>query len=179
MILLLLMTMVVQQGGTVTGVLKDATGKPAVGVRVAAVIQSDPTAKSAGPEAMARIVETDAEGRYLLDDVPQGRYFISAGRVDQPTYYTGAKEMARATVVSVMPGSAVSGIDFTLDQASAGLAIGMGTTFNSIVAISSSTPALNLPLELRVEDGGKIPISSGGTALGLVLRGSPDRFEAA
>ena len=71
---------------------------------------------------MTRIAETDAQGRYLLDGIPQGRYYIAAGRVDQPTYYPGVREMGPATIVSVMPGITVSGIDFTLNQASAGRA---------------------------------------------------------
>src|SRR5262252_6868688 len=88
------------ENGTVSGILKDPTGKLAAGVRVAVVSQPESIAGQANT-AMVRIAETDSEGRYKLDDVPQGRYYIAAGRVDQPTYYPGSKEMARAEVVSV------------------------------------------------------------------------------
>ena len=63
----------------------------------AAKHQPESLTNSAANVAMARIVETDANGRYFLDDIPQGRYFISGGRLDQPAYYPGAKEMMRAT----------------------------------------------------------------------------------
>jgi hypothetical protein len=100
------------QSGVVIGTLRDPTGKPAAGVRVAAVSPPE-LPNDQGAAAMIRIGETDAEGRFRLDDLPQGRYYISAGRVDQPTYYPGAKEMGSATIVSVVPGTMISGIDFT------------------------------------------------------------------
>src|SRR5688572_25966701 len=97
------------QSGVVTGILKYEDGKVAVGVRVAAVDQPDSLTDAARPGGMVRIAETDEQGRYLLDGIPRGRYYIAAGRVDQPTYYPGVRELERATSVSVMPGTTVSG----------------------------------------------------------------------
>ena len=159
------------QSGVVTGSLKDPDGKAAVGVRVAAVNQPESLADTATTGTMTRIAETDAQGRYLLDGIPQGRYYIAAGRVDQPTYYPGVREMGRATIVSVIPGITVSGIDFTLNQASAGRAAPTtGVLINPpIVQVSS----IYIPLLVRVENGGNVPVSSGGKVTTLQLNGTP------
>jgi hypothetical protein len=180
MILALLVSMLLlqvptlpSQSGVVTGSVKGPDGKAAVGVRVAAVNQPESLTDAATPGAMIRIAETDAEGRYLLDTIPQGRYYIAAGRVDQPTYYPGVREMGRATIVSVMPGITVSGIDFTLNQASAGRATAgatAGVLINpQIVQLSS----IDIPLLVRVENGGRVPVSSGGKVTTLRFSGTP------
>src|SRR5689334_19303784 len=75
--------------GAVTGVVRTAAGKPAAGVRVSAVVPPASATDEFTATAMASIVETDAEGRFRLEAVPPGRYYISAGRVDFPTYYPG------------------------------------------------------------------------------------------
>ena len=43
-----------------------------------------------------------------------GRYHITAGLVDFPTYYPGAVDVARATPVTVTAGATVSNVDFVL-----------------------------------------------------------------
>ena len=78
----------VQQGATVTGILRDSRGTPVGGVRVAAVARGDVIENAAG-ESMAGITETDTQGRFTLENIPPGRYYIAAGRVDFPTYYPG------------------------------------------------------------------------------------------
>jgi len=87
--LLLALTLFVQgtalqnENGTITGVLKTSAGQPAVGVRGA---------------AMASLVTTDAAGRYRLENIPPGRYYITAGRVDFPTYFPGALDTSAGTI---------------------------------------------------------------------------------
>ena len=75
----------VQQSGTVTGILRNADGKPAAGVRVSAVPQTDAIETTAAGLTLSSIAETDANGRYQLENVPPGRYYVAAGRLDFPT----------------------------------------------------------------------------------------------
>ena len=60
------------------------------------------------------ISQTDADGRYRLEGIPPGRYYIFAGLIDFPSYYPNATALDRATAIVVDPGSTVSGIDFSM-----------------------------------------------------------------
>jgi hypothetical protein len=138
------------QAGTITGSLKDSQGRPAVGVRVAAVAR--PTSvEEVGGAAMSSIVETDAQGRFVLENVPPGRYYISAGRLDFPTYFPGTQAMGEGTLVTVAAGATVPAIDFAMRDSSAGRADA------GIPASGSFT----IPLSVRVENG-KLPLFSDG-----------------
>lgn len=100
------------QGGTgvVSGAARDVTGKPQVGVRVAAqVVPADGEARSG--DVLVSIGKTDESGRYVLE-VPPGRYHIIAGRVDRPTYYPESGNPNEARVFSITSGSRTDGIDF-------------------------------------------------------------------
>jgi hypothetical protein len=100
--------------GIVTGQLLSPTGGPAAGVRVMA---------TALPEAgvqggtMVSLTETDNNGRYRLENVPPGRYYIQAGFVDNPNYYPGVAAASGAMSVLVTAGATVSGIDFKMIRA--------------------------------------------------------------
>src|SRR4030095_7247409 len=109
-----------QQGGTVTGILRDAAGKPVAGVRVAAVAVPESPAAAQSSTAMGAIAETDADGQYRLENIPPGRYYISAGRLDLPTYYPGTLDMSKGTIVGVAAGSISTQTNFTMQTASAG-----------------------------------------------------------
>ena len=63
---------------------------------------------------MARIGQTDQTGHYKLEDVPPGRYYITAGFVALPTYYPGVSSAREAQIVEVGPGTALVNLDFTL-----------------------------------------------------------------
>src|SRR5436190_588479 len=113
------------QGGTITGVLKDSAGKPAVGIRVGAVPRPDSLEELTGyTGAMSSLGETDEQGRYTLENVPPGRYFVAAGILNFPTYYPGTQAMAEGRVVPLAAGETVAGIDFTLKDSSGGRIIG-------------------------------------------------------
>src|SRR5689334_4850433 len=99
------------QGGAITGVLKGEDGRPLPYVRVAAVSPRE-TISDTSSASMAGLAETDERGRFSIEGIPQGRYYIAAGRVDFPTYYPGTQEIEAATILSVMPGTTISGIDF-------------------------------------------------------------------
>jgi len=144
------------EGGTITGVLKDANGKPAVRVRVGAIPQPDGPVDLASASAMISIAETDAAGRYRLEDVPAGRYYIAAGRVDFPTYFPGTQALARGTVVSITSRAVVEGIDFVLQDSSIRVP-GLDLLFGLPASLTFS-----IPLQASVEGGGKLPVFSPG-----------------
>src|SRR5436190_12036619 len=100
--------------GVVTGHLLSTDGRvPAPGVRVAAVLIPEPGAGE-GTEVVVAFSETDASGRYRLENLSPGRYYIRAGLVESPTYYVGATTPNDARVVTVTRDSTQSGIDFQL-----------------------------------------------------------------
>jgi hypothetical protein len=62
---------------------------------------------------LTNLARTDSQGRYRLENVPPGRYFITAGFLDSPSYYPGVRTPAEARSINVVAGSATTGIDFT------------------------------------------------------------------
>jgi hypothetical protein len=151
--LLLLTSMVAQgvpvlpnQGGTVTGVLTSPTGEPVSGVRVSALARPERAKDLATKSSAAGLGETDAAGRFRLDNIPPGRYYITAGRVDLPTFYPGTMNVAEGTLITVAAGDTISAINFVLNDAS--------------VRRDYSAAGIVFGLQVRVENGGKIPVSS-------------------
>ena len=144
------------QGGTITGVLKDSTGKPAVGIRVGAVPRPDSLEELTGyTGAMSSLGETDEQGRYTLENVPPGRYFVAAGILNFPTYYPGTQAMAEGKVIAVAAGGTVPGIDFTLKDSSGGRIIGA----NNGPGVGG---AFVIPLDIRAENDARVPIFGAG-----------------
>lgn len=139
------------QNGSVTGVLLTTTGRPASGVRISAMVPPGSPTEIVSSSVMAGITETDADGRYRLEGIPPGRYYITAGRVDLPTYYPGVTQLSGAGIVLVAPGGDVAGVDFTLNDA----------TVRPRVA--SSTLGYTIPLAFQVEGGGPVPFYQRGT----------------
>jgi hypothetical protein len=138
------------QGGAVTGVIRNATGAPAVGVRVMALARPENLKDLATASSFAGLGETDATGRYRLENIPPGRYYIIAGRVDAPTFYPGTVESSAGTVVTVAQAAILSGMDFVLSNASVGRAVGIFGV--------PGVPSPIIPLQTVVENGGKLPV---------------------
>ena len=140
------------QSGTIAGVLKDSSGKPAPGVRVGAIPVPDSAADIANVSAMVSLAATDEAGKYRLENIPPGRYYVAAGRVDFPTYYPGTQALARGTVVSITPKATVEGIDFAMQDSSARVA---GPELPGALGLSFS-----LPVQVKVEGDAKLPVFS-------------------
>jgi hypothetical protein len=105
------------QPGTVTGRLLSSKGTAEVGVRVAAIPAAEATNKT-GTAALVGISLTDSEGRYRLENLPPGRYYIFAGLIDLPSYYPNATTIDRATAIDVDEGTTLSGLDFSMARPS-------------------------------------------------------------
>lgn len=93
--------------GSISGTVRGATGEPSAGVRVAAM-------PVAGGDVLVGIAETDRDGRYRLENVPPGRYYITAGLVSAPTYCPGTRDPRLGAVVTIAVGSAITGHDCTI-----------------------------------------------------------------
>lgn len=98
-------------GGVVAGTLRQPDGSPAAGVRVAAMTAEE-TADAGNASTLVVLAQTDAAGRYRLEDVPPGRYYIVAGRVNAPSFYPGGQDVRSGKVITVAPGATSDGIDF-------------------------------------------------------------------
>jgi hypothetical protein len=82
---------------------------------------------------------TNNSGEYKVDDIPPGRYFITSGLVDLPTYYPGVSDVSGATVVRITAGATVSGVDFAM-------AIGVGFQVSGRVILPPIAPIPNLQM---------------------------------
>jgi hypothetical protein len=98
------------ESGSVTGLIRSADGSPAAGVEVIArVVAQNPATVIFASEG-----QTDTQGRYRLENLPTGRYLITAGLHHSPSYFPGVKTPQEARSVAVVEGQLVTGIDFTL-----------------------------------------------------------------
>jgi len=140
--------------GTVTGVIRTASGSPAAGIRVVVMAPPDPQAGVAAEVSSFSLAQTDQSGAYRLENVPVGSYYIAAGRAALPTYFPGVLEMSKGKVVSISPNAIVANIDFVMDDASIRVP-------ESAVDLSGVS-GLTMPVQVRVEGNGKQPIFADG-----------------
>src|SRR6185295_14665844 len=100
---------------TVTGTVRLVEGGPAAGVRVVAMVVPGVGRGGRGSSVLASLTQADSNGRYQLESIPPGRYYIAAGALDSPTFYPGTLVQSEARVVTITEdGTALSGIDFAL-----------------------------------------------------------------
>jgi hypothetical protein len=137
-----------QAGGAVSGVLRNAEGKPAARVRVSARAQQDSTASV----ALASLAETNEDGRYIIENIPPGQYYIVAGSIDRPTYYPGTQDMAAAKAIQVTAGARLSGFDFAVSDSS--------KRQEFMLASVVLTPRLQVNLRATADPGSSVPVFS-------------------
>jgi hypothetical protein len=120
-------TIALVEGGTISGLINDAEGKPAAGVPVAAMrltYRDGRRTMTPAPIRSAKAPETNDRGEYRLFGLSPGDYFV---RADSPltapassvplrTFYPGAIHADRAISVAVRPGQETAGIDFRLEE---------------------------------------------------------------
>lgn len=155
--------------GTVSGTLKSADGTPAAGARVSAVTRTDSLVDPAAEASLVSLTQADEFGHFLLDNIPQGRYYITAGRVDQPTYFPGTTDMSKGRVLLITAGSIVSGIDFVMNDGS------IRTDFSTDGRPRNAS--VFLPIDVRIEGGGKIPVFANGHPPSIRLTRKSDRTQ--
>ena len=97
--------------GSVSGRVLATTGAPAVNARVQ-IIEASPKPGTAA--AIIVSAYTDDSGRYRIENIPPGPYYIGAGTVESPSYFPGEVSLKNATVVNVHNGEALAGFDFKL-----------------------------------------------------------------
>jgi hypothetical protein len=119
---LLALLLLLQTTGTIEGRVLNVDGTPAVNVRVAAQPVGESPAAAAETPVLASIAQTDAAGRYRLEGVAPGRYYVGAGLVDSATYYPGVTALTDARVVSIAASGRLDEIDFQMRRA-AGLKV--------------------------------------------------------
>ena len=98
--------------GSIAGTLKTRSGEPVAGIRVAAVAVSESPGPSNDPISLISITQSAPDGSYKLDNIPPGRYYITAGLLNALTYYPSGFDPTHATVINVNAGSVLSGYDF-------------------------------------------------------------------
>lgn len=131
------------QMGAVVGRLS-RNGQPAVGIRVTAMAIPEPGVRVSDAASFASIALTDSDGRYRLENIPSGRYYVTAGFLDVPTYYPGVASIDSARAVSVEAGVTATGIDFTT-------AVSAGATVSGRVIYP---PGQSVPMNLKVSLAG-------------------------
>jgi hypothetical protein len=114
----------------------------------------------AGTAALVTIGETDDAGRFRLENVPPGRYYISAGRVEMPTYFPGTLEVAAGKIITVASGATVTDVNFRLKDVS-------DRGVETIYAV------LRIPLQIQMKEI-PIPIFSDLGKVRLRLTHLPD-----
>jgi hypothetical protein len=132
--------------GVIAGQLRGSDGMPAAGVRLAAAEIQTQT----GERNLVSIGRTDEAGRYRLEGVPPGRYWVVAGALTSPTYYPGALDSAGASAVTVAAGATVTDIDFGILAA-----LNAMSTDTSGLAPAGRRP--RIPGRFRIDDGRPLP----------------------
>jgi TonB family protein len=112
LLLILLVQAPQARNGVLTGRLVSIEGTPVAGVRVAAADASRTTVTQSASAAMLSFAQTDVDGRYRLENVPPGRYYVMAGTIDSPSYYPGTAILAEAKAISITAGTTAGSLDF-------------------------------------------------------------------
>jgi len=160
--------------GAVTGTLRGPDGSPAAQVRVG--VMAMPQAgrgRPAGAGTLVSQVATDVNGRFQLEDVPPGRYYIVAGRLETPTFYPGVRDMGSAKLIQVVAKATVRDIDFVMSGTSvvptaasvvsATPLPGVRVTGRIVLKNSGAQMPPNITLQIFPVAGGSPPVLAAAT----------------
>jgi hypothetical protein len=98
------------RAGIIAGTIRNSDRTPAQKVRIAVLEPSSGTAPA--PALIVGVSESDDAGRYRLDRIPPGKYYVTAGRLNLPTYFPGTTDQAAARQVPVTADATSSDVDF-------------------------------------------------------------------
>jgi hypothetical protein len=132
--------------GVLTGVLRNASGMPAAGIRVSIMPVAEGIIIVPGTDTLSNLTQTDSAGRYRLENVMPGRYLIVAGALNFPTFYPAGTESSQARVVEIFAGKTLDNLDFVIDPRSAVVTAAAG---------GGRTPITG---RVTIDDGGPIPV---------------------
>lgn len=145
MLLFLLFLLGAQQpgrpvNGAIEGQVRHINGRAAAGIRIAAVpIESDGATPS-----LSNVTQTDKSGRYRLEGIPPGRYWVLAGSLARPTYYPGV--IAGQQPVTVASGARITTLDFTIRPI-------------SYVSAPVNAPGFGVTGIVTMDDGSPLPLT--------------------
>jgi hypothetical protein len=150
-------------GGSITGTIRLSGGGPAAGVRVAAMVVPGVRLVTNGASELAAITQTDSNGRYQLDGITPGRYFIVAGAVSSPTFYPGTLVQNAASIVTVTrDAGTLTGIDIALSAVSANPVGGVRKIIHGQMVTEDGSPLPNISINVTTT-GNNFSIEDGGT----------------
>ena len=93
--------------GIITGTIQMDGGGSMAGVRVAVIEVDDAIGAN-----LISLSETDAAGHFRLTNVPQGHYYVVAGRLSSFTYFPGGTDRTAAKEVIVEAARTAANINF-------------------------------------------------------------------
>lgn len=101
-------------GGAITGQIRQPDGSPVAGIRVGVAAVPPKGADTNGITVLNRVAQTDASGRYRLENVAAGEYYVVAGPFQSLTYYPGTLLPANAHTITVAPGTTIGDVNFAV-----------------------------------------------------------------
>jgi hypothetical protein len=164
------------KGGGVAGTLRGTDGKPAAGVRVGVMEEPRAGRGLSGAGTLVHQVRTDASGRFLLEDVTPGRYYIvAADNLTAPTFYPGVREIVAAKTIEVRAMATVRDIDFEIlpSYKPAGT-----TVFFPVVRVTGrivlrNNPSAPMPQYISLVAQAALPANTGAGAPGNMPMATP------
>src|SRR5678815_555129 len=152
------------EGGIVAGTLRGPDGSPAARVRVGVMSVPEPGRGVRGAGTLVRQVETDDAGRFKVEDVPPGRYYVLAGRLESPTYYPGVRDYGSAKTIQVAAKTTVRDIDFLMSGASVG---------STPAAMTPSLPVVKVTGRVILKNNPEAPMPSNITLQAFPITANP------
>ncbi len=157
-------------GGTVSGHIFDAkTGEGIEGVRALVFPQG-------GDSSQGQSIESDADGRYRVIELPDGSYRVSVHFVDGYPDPRGAGSV----VVTVTDGQTVKGIDFAIEKGVriAGAVLSVDGEPVEGARVGAMTEGMPGAEHTKSEENGSFEVFLPMPGPSLVLQAKTDRFES-